>query len=515
MAWRTKIASWLAAKGPNESLTLWFQGRDEGRVEAIQFNGDLRVPVSPDVLARLDKVNLAALEAVMPTSEFDYCSNAIASVRANAGKTVSLNRITSGVLGPLFLPNRKAQRYNAYEEFRVALAEVLPLLSAEEQARAASYGDQLRLNELGRVLYPDEGEKAGAAPLSTAPEASDADEEERIWERRRNVIFFGPPGTGKSHGIKDLVEKHLRAAPEHVIRVTFHPEYGHADFVGSFRPAVGWLRTGVPFVDADRATGDEEPRTYYRFEPGPFSRALQLASRNADKPVVLIIEEINRGNCAAIFGDVFQLLDRDDEADGPGAGASVYPIEPASEWREWLSRNTGQGAFDPARGLVIPGNLYLLATMNTSDQNLFPVDTAFRRRWGMEYVGVNDGWDFPVDLHRNDTTGVKWSVLRRALNKLIVEHTRTDDKQMGGYFLRPNRATGRADLLEFASKILFYLWSDVFRDAPSIVFHQDAKTYEQLVQRYTSGHGTFSKAVLDACHVTAAPAAEADAASAA
>lgn len=328
----------------------------------------------------------------------------------------------------------------------------------------------------------------------------------QVWESHHNVIFFGPPGTGKSYKANQIATRHLKAAAgrgggDRVFRVTFHPEYTYFDFVGSHRPVVGWVPVHR-FTDADQRVLDREPRVYYEFCPGPFSRALVAAAKEPTAPVVLIIEEINRGNCAAIFGDVFQLLDRGTDTAAPECfGRSEYGINPSPEWGAWLASElagaAGEHAVWKQGKLYLPGNLYLYATMNTSDQNLFPMDTAFRRRWGMEYVPV-DSEEMPgtlVPLHGKDRTGVSWARLMKPLNEAIVKHKRTDDKQMGPWFVKSGQTDGLVDSIEFASKVLFYLWNDVFRDEPSAVFAADIDRYDELVRRFQAGKVVFNETV--------------------
>ncbi len=260
---------------------------------------------------------------------------------------------------------------------------------------------------------------------------------------------------------------------------------------------MGW-RTAARdgFTDADGRGRDQEPVTYYRFEPGPLSEALRLADADPDKIVVLAIEELNRGNVAAIFGDVFQLLDRKRGASNQ-AGFSEYPLRPATEWALWLQAHCPAGHVFRDGRLRLPPNLYLYATMNTSDQSLFPMDTAFRRRWGLHYVGLdNQGNRAQVPLHASDDVGVRWLDLMAALNERIVDHTRSDDKQMGPWFVRSRPSQRLVDGVEFRSKVLFYLWDEVFRDRPESAFHADIRTYDALVRAYRAGRHVFHDELL-------------------
>lgn len=521
-AWRAYLFPLLQERaesaGVDLVLPLYWKGHRREPVDGLVVGDEIRVRVSQAMLDRLDALRSDYADGLKTDRDRKVWHRSVEVIRANVGKTISLNKYGTGYVVPLN-DRRTTISMNVYLEFEVdPKDQAFDVLLTDAERRLVegflqeTGRETLPINRLGHLLSKVGGEPGEAADEDGAEEdESDEAEEDRVWTRQRNVIFFGPPGTGKSHQVQGIVTKHLAAKPERVKRVTFHPEYSYFDFVGSYRPAVGWLKTSAQFTDADGVQHDREPRTYYRFEPGPFSHALALAAGQKDEPVVLIVEEINRGNCAAIFGDVFQLLDRVNDARRPEReGWSEYAIVPGAEWAAWLEAQVPKGSevFDPkTRQLRLPGNLYLYATMNTSDQSLFPMDTAFRRRWGMSYAGVDTHAQptSKVPLHAGDEAGVQWIALMRALNKEIVDHTRTDDKQMGPWFIRPPAGETVVDRLEFKSKVLYYLWATVFRDRPARVFHQDVDTYEALLARYDKGQHVFQTSVLTAVGVSADP----------
>ena len=246
----------------------------------------------------------------------------------------------------------------------------------------------------------------------------------------RQIIFFGTPGSGKSYRVKELTEK------KRVHRTTFHPDSDYASFVGCYKPTM------------------KDGEISYSFSPQIFTEAYVDAWKNPEEEVYLVIEEINRGNCAQIFGDLFQLLDR--KADG----YSDYRIKADSDLRDYLYSQLGKGNEGIKNGeLCLPPNLRIFATMNTSDQSLFPMDSAFKRRWDWEYI--------PVDYNeiRSDfviTIGEKkyhWLEFLKIVNERIRKATDSEDKQMGNFFIKTNVSED-----EFKSKVMFYLWNEVCRD---------------------------------------------------
>ena len=293
-------------------------------------------------------------------------------------------------------------------------------------------------------------------------------------------IYYGAPGTGKSKTIKDLT------FGESVIRTTFHPDSDYASFVGTYKPITEEvvLRdcNGKKVIDDDTNEVVKEERIAYKFIPQAFLEAYVEAWKKlgSSKKQFLIIEEINRGNCAQIFGDLFQLLDRNEY------GFSDYPIVADKDMQKYLEKEfagweiTNKDEINQLYGeanmvnlimkgerLVLPSNLYIWATMNTSDQSLFPIDSAFKRRWDWKYVSISEGRDkttnTPLNWYIN--TGDKqydwWSFISK-VNELIGSLTNSEDKKLGYFFCKAKDGEIDADL--FVSKVIFYLWNDVFKD---------------------------------------------------
>lgn len=293
-------------------------------------------------------------------------------------------------------------------------------------------------------------------------------------------IFYGAPGTGKSHTIQERTEH------EDVIRTTFHPDTDYSTFVGAYKPttidAPVMTVIGTKAVPVENEDGSPriEPKIIYEFVNQAFLQAYVKAWEkyskggfdNAQKQF-LVIEEINRGNCAQIFGDLFQLLDRND------AGFSDYPIKADADMAKQLKKQLkGLTIEDPdtinslykgenivsqvlnGELLLLPKNLYIWATMNTSDQSLFPIDSAFKRRWDWQYMPIANGfenWYISIEDYKFDW----WQFLQK-INKLIGATTHSEDKKLGYYFCKAKNKEIDANL--FVSKVIFYLWNDVFKD---------------------------------------------------
>ena len=293
-------------------------------------------------------------------------------------------------------------------------------------------------------------------------------------------IYYGAPGTGKSKTIKDLT------FGESVIRTTFHPDSDYASFVGTYKPITEEVTLrdcyGKKVIDEETNEVVKEERIAYKFIPQAFLEAYVEAWKKlgSSKKQFLIIEEINRGNCAQIFGDLFQLLDRNEY------GFSDYPIVADKDMQKYLEKEfagweiTNKDEINQLYGeanmvnlimkgerLVLPSNLYIWATMNTSDQSLFPIDSAFKRRWDWKYVPIREGRDketnAPLNWYIN--TGDKqykwWSFISK-VNELIGSLTNSEDKKLGYFFCKAKDGEIDADL--FVSKVIFYLWNDVFKD---------------------------------------------------
>ncbi len=310
-----------------------------------------------------------------------------------------------------------------------------------------------------------------------------------------NLIVFGAPGTGKSHYLDDLRGKKMKDVIgdsnsdesyfAHYERVTFYPTYSYAQFVGSYKPVM--KAVDKDGIELGPAKNDEHTRKAiaYEFVPGPFLRILKDAWRNQNKNYLLIIEEINRANAAAVFGDVFQLLDRNNDN-----GESEYSISPSREMIEYLRRKSSDGrdgvANDVALKLRIPSNLYIWATMNSADQGVFPLDTAFKRRWDFEYMSLdgnksNDGCS--VDVGKD--CSCKWRDLRKAINSLLKRNQVNEDKLLSSSFVHPDGdeviSSGR-----FKMKVLMYLWEDAARMCRRTVFKEGLGTFSDLIEEWDS-----------------------------
>ena len=283
----------------------------------------------------------------------------------------------------------------------------------------------------------------------------------------RNIIFYGAPGTGKSHtvdniikGIKEKGQEDYGLGPGIDFRTTFHPDTDYATFVGCYKP------------------GMKNDRIEYHFTMQVFLKAYKCAWEDLDKQVYLVIEEINRGNCAQIFGDIFQLLDRD-QTDGH----SRYLIIPDDDIISELFDSTFKDKYITNLGieyekeenleiaekiekgvLALPHNLTVLATMNTSDQSLFPMDSAFKRRWEWKYIKINYEneriQDWIIKIGEKE---FKWKSVLKGINDYIRESKKATDKQMGEFFIMPNGNDKTITFEDFRDKVLFYLFNDVFK----------------------------------------------------
>lgn len=272
-------------------------------------------------------------------------------------------------------------------------------------------------------------------------------------------IYFGTPGSGKSF----KVENDILPKDDHLVfRTTFHPDTDYSSFVGCYKPKM------------------KGTKIEYEFAPQVFTDAYIAAwnGLNYGEDYYLVIEEINRGNCAQIFGDLFQLLDRDKKT-----GFSEYPIKADNDLREYLERTGDDEVLINKEGikngkLCLPPNMIIIATMNTSDQSLFPMDSAFKRRWSWEYVpikyeGVESSeykLNIPNSLYEN------WIDFLTKINKIILEKTDSEDKQMGNFFIK-----GDIGEQEFKDKVMFYLWSEVCKDS----FHTNDNFFRTKTREFS------------------------------
>lgn len=327
----------------------------------------------------------------------------------------------------------------------------------------------------------------------------------RIGPSPRNWIFFGAPGTGKSHQL-DTLSKEL-FQDENITRVTFYPDYTYSQFVGCYKPI------GSHEGCRDESTGKQGLEISYDFVPGPFLETYVKAAQNPDENYLLIVEEINRSNPAAVFGDVFQLLDRDDD------GKSIYPVDVPLEMRAYLKKNLifthtnddttiakegnegfveGHARLNQAtKKLQLPGNMYIWATMNSADQGVFPMDTAFKRRWDFRYMGIDEGEDAEVDgriLSEIEVPcggrNVLWNSLRHAINEFMLSDNLkiNEDKLLGPFFISPSSLTPERFGDVFKDKVLLYLYEDAGKTKHSKMFKKELNTYAKVCTAFDA-HG--------------------------
>lgn len=275
-----------------------------------------------------------------------------------------------------------------------------------------------------------------------------------------NILLYGVPGSGKSHEIKTKYcddEKRME-------RVVFHPDYTYSDFVGQI----------LPRVEKDESGND---KLKYVFTPGPFTKMLKKAENDSDNYYYLVIEELNRGNAPAIFGEIFQLLDRKDEDEFPAeeVGESEYGISNYEVAKEVYD--------DEKHPVRIPSNMYILATMNTADQNVFTLDTAFQRRWNMRQIENN----FEKSSHSKDIiagTKVSWGAFATVINDMVidinVDMASSEDKRLGTYFAKKKEL----EVSRFPEKVLKYLWDDAFKMDKTAIFNENCKSLEDVVVTY-------------------------------
>ena len=389
-------------------------------------------------------------------------------VKSGSKGSFSIRTISKQLLGEFIDYYRKNPDKKA-EDARVELKELSDIDKYE-------YGYNATLTAMAKMVLDPKNELIRKGN----PAESSRTENHLLKTTGLQQIYYGAPGTGKSKTIKDLT------FGEDVIRTTFHPDSDYASFVGTYKPITEEVDLrdcyGKKVIDDDTKEVVKEERIAYKFIPQAFLEAYVEAWKKlgSSKKQYLIIEEINRGNCAQIFGDLFQLLDRNEY------GFSDYPIVADKDMQKYLEKEfagweiTNKDEINQLYGeanmvnlimkgerLVLPSNLYIWATMNTSDQSLFPIDSAFKRRWDWKYVPIREGRDketnTPLNWYIN--TGdkqYKWWSFISLVNKLIGSLTNSEDKKLGYFFCKAKDGEIDADL--FVSKVIFYLWNDVFKD---------------------------------------------------
>lgn len=287
-----------------------------------------------------------------------------------------------------------------------------------------------------------------------------------------NEIVYGAPGTGKSKYLSDAYGRTTDAT-----RVVFHPEYTIFDFVGTYKPVPIYKTSDAELhtLGGDAVTTGE-PIIDYRFVPGPFVQVLIKAWLNPNRMHTLIIEEINRANTAAVFGEVFQLLDRDIN------GESEYSIYPSYDLAQYLNSIPGMAHF-VEDGLKIPSNMNIVATMNSADQGVMPMDSAFKRRWSFKYVRIA----IEGAVHENARLAyagmeVTWGNLVRAINSKLMGLGLEEDRLIGPYFIKPEEIGSR----RATDKLLLYLWDDVLRHNRDVFFNNQVNTFSDLSDQFSA-----------------------------
>ena len=330
-------------------------------------------------------------------------------------------------------------------------------------------------SESAKRSWIEPGKRKPLSPVRVGME-SVTQEKENEQEKflHQNTIFYGVPGCGKSHKINELLNGFLHldeqvnsSNKKYYKRILFHPEYSYSDFVGQLRPV----------VRGENIT--------YEFVPGPFTEILREAYKDPTHDYFLIIEEINRGNAPAIFGDLFQLLDRKD-------GESEYSIY-NKDILDYLKDN---GICKES--IEIPSNLTIFATMNTCDQNVFTLDTAFKRRWRMcriknDFDNDTSISDWKINF-KDKSNGFLWKEFAEAVNDAILNNcndgTAAEDKLLGTHFVNENDL---GDVRRFAEKVLLYLWDDVAKYDKSQLFDtNNYKTLDKVIDEFVKGKNVFS-----------------------
>ena len=294
-----------------------------------------------------------------------------------------------------------------------------------------------------------------------------------------NKIFYGAPGTGKSHHIHKIEYKEA----DKIVTV-FHPDTQYSDFVGALKPSMATDKDGNPYVA-------------YQFRPGPFTKALIEAKSHSHKHICLVIEELNRAPAAAVFGELFQLLDREYD------GESTYKIDASDpDMLAYINQSLEKAGVASIEQLEIPANLSLLATMNSSDQAVMPLDTAFKRRWRFEFIDIDFSHaDVPNhDFHLSTKSGVfkiSWPKLASILNDVLIDAHVAEDRLLGPFFVKRDEIeTTEAAKQTLSSKLFVYLWDDVLRHIdPKKIFAPEYLTYGRLSSAFMKDKAIFNSKV--------------------
>ena len=327
-----------------------------------------------------------------------------------------------------------------------------------------------------------------------------------------NLIFFGAPGTGKSHELSKIAESSFLES--NVSRVTFYPDYTYSQFVGCFKPTTK-PNNKQSISNEDESLDTSGSCVSYEFVPGPFLLTYMKAVQHPDKNYLLIVEEINRANTAAVFGDVFQLLDRDDD------GSSTYTVATSEEMADCIGacfnglsddeKTVIEHYYDDVgfediremstKNLCLPPNMYIWATMNSADQGVFPMDTAFKRRWDFRYIDIDEGENADIGgtpLSEIEVPcggrNVLWNDLRHAINEFLMsdEMKVNEDKLLGPFFISPTALKPDRFPAVFKDKVLLYLYEDVGKTKRKKLFRDGLNTYSKVCAAFdVEGEGIF------------------------
>lgn len=353
-----------------------------------------------------------------------------------------------------------------YEKCAQYTAEIMRSLSQEQPELYSGYSDPL----LAIIKILQETESKTVKPLNDI-------------DTPRNWIFFGAPGTGKSHELNRIAEESF--SEENISRVTFYPDYTYSQFVGCFKPIA------EKTVDEN---GETVSHITYRYVLGPFLKTYVEARKHPDQNYLLIVEEINRANPAAVFGDIFQLLDRRDD------GCSEYSIATPEEMSNQL-KEVFKDESTEADKLAIPSNMYIWATMNSADQGVFPMDTAFKRRWDFRYMGIDEGEKKIVKVKNGDVEEKKhldeinipcgkhvinWNGFRKAINNFMMSDNLkvNEDKLLGPFFVSPPALNEKRFADVFKDKVILYLYEDACKTKHQKMFRSELKTYAQICDAF-------------------------------
>ena len=392
---------------------------------------------------------------------------------------------------------RLSQKYISIETTDTLEAKSLSSIFLTNKSKDFSEGSTRRFNELYTIVLSDKSEYEcrlsnqwqetnhnayGHNSLAALEMLVKKYYEDRIiistrnnYNEGKNVIYYGVPGVGKSYRINQVADLFEQE------KTVFHPEYTNADFVGQLLP--------VRNKNADSTSNsvdNKQSSISYEFVPGPFTRILAKALKDPKGKYMLVIDEINRGNAAAIFGEIFQLLDRDK------SGKSEFGISNKDIYDYLIEKEGVDKSQLPDEKIYLPSNLYIWATMNTSDQNVYTLDTAFQRRWQMEMLTIDFDKDddtkaqgeIPIPNSNNKLT---WREFVTAINAEISNRNEVmisvEDKRIGPWFAKKNEIE---DKNLFTQKVIKYLWDDAFKMSRPDVF-KDIKTLDDIIDKTNKG----------------------------